>query len=478
MTGPFGGLAGHFGHFLGLTEQERFETVVMIKSKYKGMSNNSNRRNTRRGGTHGNVPAVDPRLPRQSKGFFLAPRTAGSHTGPSRGAGMSRSGAGTRRPSAAPKRSGRGQGQYIDPSLFVKKAIQVTETTVFQPKHLFSDFAIHEKLKANIAKRKYVHPTPIQDGAIPHVLKGRDVIGIANTGTGKTAAFLLPLIDKMFSDKKSRALILVPTRELALQIDEEFRDFSSGSGLLSALCIGGSHLQRQVMILKKRPEFVIGTPGRIKDLIERGALDLSGFNNVVLDEVDRMLDMGFLPDMKYLLGLIQEKRQSLFFSATLEKGAKELAETFLNNPVTVAIKSRPTSENVDQDVIHVKSKEEKVEALHELLLQNDFKKVIAFVRTKRNADKLAKTLTTKGFKAGAIHGDLSQGQRQRALQAFKDGRMQILIATDVAARGLDIDNVTHVINYDVPATFEDYIHRIGRTGRGGKTGVALTFIEN
>ncbi|MDD5083635.1 MAG: DEAD/DEAH box helicase [Candidatus Moranbacteria bacterium] len=398
-------------------------------------------------------------------------RSGGHSSGGNRGGsrfGGGRSGGG----------SGRGKSQYIDPALFVKKAIQVTETTVFQPEHLFADFEIHAKLKENVAKRKYVHPTPIQDGAIPHILKGRDVIGIANTGTGKTAAFLLPLINKMFTDKKSRALILVPTRELALQIDEEFLDFSNGSGLLSALCIGGSHLQKQVMTLRRHPEFVIGTPGRIKDLIERGALDLSNFNNIVLDEVDRMMDMGFLPDMKYLLGLMKKERQSLFFSATLEKGARELAEKFLNNPVTVAIKSRPTSENVDQDVVHVGSATEKIEVLHELLLQYDFKKVIAFVRTKRNADKLAQVLTAKGFKAGAIHGDLSQGQRQRALQAFKDNRMQILIATDVAARGLDIDDVTHVINYDVPATFEDYVHRIGRTGRGNKTGIALTFIEN
>jgi superfamily II DNA/RNA helicase len=379
---------------------------------------------------------------------------------------------------SASRSSNRGRSQVIDPALFVKKAIAITESTVFHPEHLFADFSIHEKLKGNIAKKGYVHPTPIQDGAIPHILKGRDVIGIANTGTGKTAAFLLPLINKMFTHKKNRALILVPTRELALQIDEEFWDFSHGSGLLSALCIGGSHLQKQVMALRKQPSFVIGTPGRIKDLIERGDLDLSQFNNVVLDEVDRMMDMGFLPDMKYLLGLLQKERQSLFFSATLEKGARELAEKFLNNPVTVAIKSRPTSENVDQDVVYVKSASEKNETLHDLLLQYDFKKVLVFVRTKRNADKLAQTLTLKGFKASAIHGDLSQGQRQRSLQMFKDNRIQILIATDVAARGLDIDNVTHVINYDVPATFEDYVHRIGRTGRGGKTGIALTFVEN
>ena len=412
--------------------------------------------------------------------FSRNSRTTSAGRGGSSRGGNTRSGgnSGGRFASRPQSGGGRGKSQYIDPALFVKKAIQVTETTTFHPEHLFADFDIHEKLKINVAKRNYVHPTPIQDGAIPHIIKGRDVIGIANTGTGKTAAFLLPLISKMFAEKKSRALILVPTRELALQIDEEFLEFSNGSGLLSALCIGGSHLQKQVMTLRRNPEFVIGTPGRIKDLIERGALDLSNFNNIVLDEVDRMMDMGFLPDMKYLLGLMKKERQSLFFSATLEKGAKELAEKFLNNPITVAIKSRPTSENVDQDVIHVRGTDQKIEVLHELLLQYDFKKVIAFVRTKRNADKLADVLTAKGFRAGAIHGDLSQGQRQRALQAFKDDRMQILIATDVAARGLDIDNVTHVINYDVPATFEDYVHRIGRTGRGNKTGTALTFIDN
>lgn len=447
-------------------------TMTKMFSRNNGSRSQSGRSNrksaTSRQSTQG--PAVS-----QGGGYFLAPRNQSSaRSSHSRAGGKTASFA---RPVSSSRRSGN-KSQYIDPALFVKKAIVVTETTVFQPKHLFSDFDIHEKLKINVAKRGFVHPTPIQDGAIPHIIKGRDVVGIANTGTGKTAAFLLPLIDTMFTHKKkSRALILVPTRELAVQIDEEFKDFSDGSGLLSALCIGGAHLQKQVMALRQQPEFVIGTPGRVKDLIERGDLDLSGFNHVVLDEVDRMMDMGFLPDMKYLLGLLQKERQSLFFSATLEKGARELADKFLNNPVTVAVKSRPTAENVDQDVIYVGGAAEKVEVLHELLNQYDFKKVLVFVRTKRNADKLSKVLNERGFRSLALHGDLSQAQRQRALEGFKGDRAKVLIATDVAARGLDIDDVSHVINYDIPATFEDYVHRIGRTGRAGKTGVALTFIE-
>jgi ATP-dependent RNA helicase RhlE len=366
----------------------------------------------------------------------------------------------------------------FDLSLFVKKAIRTTETVAYDPQHKFSDFAIHEKLKANIADKGYVHPTPIQDGAIPHVLKGRDVIGLANTGTGKTAAFLIPLINKAFHHKKERVLILVPTRELAVQIEEEFQGFSKGSGLVAALLIGGAHMDRQIRTLRQEPGFIIGTPGRVKDLIERGHLDLSPINNVVLDEVDRMLDMGFIKDIKYLLSLVQEKRQSLFFSATMEKGARDLMGGFLKDPVTVAIKSRATSENVDQDIVHVASREEKIETLHEILLQPECKKTVIFVRTKRGADRLGKMLAKRGFKAGAIHGDLSQGQRQRAITQFRDGRMTVLVATDVAARGLDIDGVTHVINYDLPSTYEDYIHRIGRTGRGSNAGSALTFVEN
>ena len=365
----------------------------------------------------------------------------------------------------------------LDFTQFVKKAILTTEVEVYNPKHRFADFEIHSKLKTNVAAKGYVHPTPIQDGVIPHILAGRDVVGIANTGTGKTAAFLLPLIHKTFKHKTEKVLIIVPTRELALQIEDELRVFSHGSGLNASLCIGGAHIAEQLRSLARNPSFVIGTPGRLKDLIERKKLDLSGFGNIVLDEVDRMLDMGFINDIKYLVSLMQSPRQSLFFSATMPREIAELAKKFLNDPVTITIKSRATSENVDQDVIHVGPKEDKIEVLHNLLLKPELHKVLIFGRTKHGVDKLAHRLDERGFKVDSIHGDKSQSQRQRALRQFSQDQISILVATDVAARGLDIPDVTHVINYELPENYEDYIHRIGRTGRGDKKGNALTFIN-
>lgn len=375
---------------------------------------------------------------------------------------------------------GRGRssrGSELDFTQFVKKAIQTTETEIYNPKHKFVDFEIHPKLKESVVKKGYVHPTPIQDGAIPHILKGRDVIGIANTGTGKTAAFLLPLIHKTFTFRNQKALIIVPTRELALQIEDELRGFAYGSGLRSALCIGGAHMHQQIQSLARHPSFVIGTPGRLKDLVERGNLILGDFNNIVLDEVDRMLDMGFIRDIKYLVALMQEPRQSLFFSATMPREIAELAKKFLHDPITITIRARATSENVDQDVVRVTPREDKIEVLHNLLLQPEMKKVLIFGRTKHGVEKLARKLAERGFHSDSIHGDKSQSQRQRALKRFKNDEISILVATDVAARGLDIPDVSHVINYELPENYEDYIHRIGRTGRGDKSGKALTFIE-
>lgn len=368
-------------------------------------------------------------------------------------------------------------GRELDFTQFVKKAIQTTEMETFNPQHRFADFEMHSKLKANIAAAGYEHPTPIQDGAIPHILNGRDVIGIANTGTGKTAAFLLPLINKTFKHKTEKALIVVPTRELALQIEEELRKFSRGSGLNSALCIGGAHISEQLRSLSRDPSFVIGTPGRLKDLVERRKLHLAVFNNIVLDEVDRMLDMGFINDIKYLVALLKTPRQSLFFSATMPREIAELAKKFLNDPVTITIKARATSENVDQDIVRVGPKEEKIEILHNLLVKEEFKKILIFGRTKHGVEKLAIRLEQRGFKADSIHGDKSQSQRARALRRFKNDELSVLVATDVAARGLDIPDVTHVINYELPENYEDYIHRIGRTGRGSKKGSALTFVD-
>ena len=364
----------------------------------------------------------------------------------------------------------------VDVSMYIRKAQSVQSEVSYTSAHTFNDFAIHERIKCNIKEKGYVVPTPIQDQAIPVILSGRDVVGIANTGTGKTAAFLIPLIDKIHFNRQERVLIVTPTRELALQIEQEFRVFGRNMNMFATLCIGGASLNVQTSFLRRNPSFVIGTPGRLKDLIERKALDLTKFNNIVLDEVDRMMDMGFINDVRYLIALLPRNRQSLFFSATVAPQIAQIIQTFLRNPVTISVKTQETAENVDQDVIRTGG-QPKVEVLHDLLIQDDYKKVLVFGRTKHGVEKLSNELTKRGFKVAALHGNKSQGQRQRALSAFKQNEVKVLLATDVASRGLDIDNVTHVINYDPPQTYEDYIHRIGRTGRANKTGTALTFVD-
>ena len=368
--------------------------------------------------------------------------------------------------------------KFIDPNKFIKKIIVGKEEKVFQPKNSFADFEIHEKLKANIVRQGYERPTPIQDQAIGHILVGRDLIGLANTGTGKTAAFLIPLIHKIFKNRQSRALVITPTRDLASQIDQELEKFSRGSGLFSAVCIGGANFGRQIKDLSCQPHFVIGTPGRLKDLVQRKSLDLSVFDHVVLDEVDRMLDMGFIQEVRWLMGFFPKKRQSLFFSATMPPEIMRLAGEFNNNPVRVEAQTSVTSENVEQDVVRIAAGKEKIEILHELLIQADFQKVLVFGRTKWGVQKLSEKLAERGFRADSIHGNHPQARRERALRKFKAGQINVLVATDVAARGLDIPNVTHVINYDTPENYEDYIHRIGRTGRGNSLGKALTFVES
>ncbi len=341
---------------------------------------------------------------------------------------------------------------------------------------MFKDFLIDERLKKNILDIGYDLPTPIQDRAIPHILKGQDVVGIASTGTGKTAAFLVPLIHKVLQDPKEEVLIVVPTRELAIQIQDELAKFTAAMKIYSVCCVGGAPIGKQINSLRYQNQFVIGTPGRLKDLIQRRKLDLSYFKTVVLDEADRMLDMGFVADMRYMMDLMSKDRQTLFFSATISREIEALINDFLNQPVRISVKTRDTSANVDQDVVRVERGADKIEVLHDLLAKEDFSKVIIFGKTKHGVEKLSQSLIQRGFKAESIHGDKNQGQRQRALRNFKNDQVQILVATDVAARGLDIPDVSHVINYELPATFDDYVHRIGRTGRGNKTGKALTFI--
>lgn len=373
------------------------------------------------------------------------------------------------------QRAVKSQSKRLDPNLFIKKA-QDANNQIKPSATQFTDYAIIDKLKRNIAEHGYSSPTAIQEKAIPEILRGRDLIGIANTGTGKTASFLITLINKSYLDRNQRVLIVVPTRELAMQIADEFRLFAKGTGLEAAVIIGGANIKRQSYALRPKPHFVIGTPGRLKDFINRKELNLMLFQNVVLDEVDRMVDIGFIKDIKLIISLLPKTRQSLFFSATVDNKTQEILRSFVTNPVTVSVKQRETAENIDQDIIKIGSKT-KINVLHDLLTQTGFDKVLVFGRTKWGVQKLAGELVNRGFKAAAIHGNKNQNQRQRALQEFKSNNIQVLLATDVVSRGLDIENVTHVINYDAPASYEDYIHRIGRTGRAGKKGVALTFVE-
>ena len=390
---------------------------------------------------------------------------------------------GSRSPSVAnrrhqqPKRRPQGRGQYISPDRFVRSAKPRTEETTYESTNAFADFDVHPKLHANLVAKGYEVPSPIQDQTIPHGLAGDDVIGIANTGTGKTAAFAVPLLHRLMVDKQARALIVAPTRELAEQIQDECRSIARGSGLFGALLIGGSSMGKQLADLKHRPRIVIGTPGRIKDHLERGTLKLAQFNLVVLDEVDRMLDMGFLPDMTTILNQLAPQRQSFFFSATMDTRVRNLIANFSQNPITISVRTSDTSDNVHQDIVRFSGKTDKMQKLQVLLADESVEKVIIFDETQRGVERLGNELADMGFKVDAIHGGKSQGQRQRALRRFKKSEVNILVATDVAARGIDVADITHVVNYGIPQTYEDYTHRVGRAGRAGRIGFALTFVD-
>lgn len=421
-------------------------------------------------------PATAPAESRRRAPMSSGPRRD------SRGGGSNdrRSSGGRFGQSSAPSRGKRNyQEMNVDISKLINKATAPEHVEAYVPEHAFAGFAIDERLKENIAKKGYTLPTPIQDQSIPHVLTGVDIVGLANTGTGKTAAFLIPLIDKVLKfrllKQDERVLVMVPTRELAIQIEEEFWGFAKGLGLASVTCVGGANIGPQVRVLRRNPAFVIGTPGRLKDLMERRELDLSYFSTVVLDEADRMLDMGFIDDMRFILGKMRSKRHTLFFSATMSRDIEKLIGEFLNNPVRVTVKTRETSHTIDQDVVRAHASE-KFDKLVEILRDEACKRVLVFGRTKHGVERLTKDLRGLGIRAESIHGDKTHGARQKALGLFKRGEANVLVATDVAARGLDISGVTHVINYDLPATYEDYTHRIGRTGRAGEAGKALTFI--
>jgi len=372
----------------------------------------------------------------------------------------------------------RHNSKTLDISAFINKVTaDTTPAQAFVPKHKFADFNLHPDLLKNLESRGYTQPTPIQDSVIPHIVDGQqDLVGLANTGTGKTGAFLIPLINKALANRDQQTLILAPTRELAVQIEKEFYLFSRNLRLSSVVIVGGARMFPQIMKAKTFNNFVVGTPGRVIDLIKRGVLKLDKFKTVVLDEADRMLDMGFITDIKFILSHLPEDRQTLFFSATLSSEIKGLISDFLKSPVNVSVKTGDTSKNIYQDVVRINGRN-KIEVLQELLAQQGFDKVITFGKTKHGVEKIYESLIDCGIKAESIHGDKSHGQRQRALQNFKTDRAKVLIATDVAARGIDISGVTHVINFDTPQSYDDYVHRIGRTGRGDQKGIALTFID-
>jgi superfamily II DNA/RNA helicase len=347
----------------------------------------------------------------------------------------------------------------------------------------FKDLGLSEALLSAINEAGYTEPTPIQAGAIPHALEGKDVLGIAQTGTGKTASFTLPLIERLSRGRAKarmpRSLIVAPTRELAAQVADNFNTYAKNQKLTMALLIGGVAFGPQVEILNKGADVLIATPGRLLDHFERGGLLLTGVQVMVVDEADRMLDMGFIPDLERIFSLTPPRKQTLFFSATMPKEIQSLVSKFLNNPERVEV-ARPatTASTVSQFLVRVRDKAAaaKRDALRKAMSRDSVKNGIIFCNRKRDVDIVARSLKRHGFSAAPIHGDLAQSERMATLESFKTGTLRFLVASDVAARGLDIPNVSHVFNFDVSRHADDYVHRIGRTGRAGKTGEAVTMI--
>ncbi|MBN9542306.1 MAG: DEAD/DEAH box helicase [Alphaproteobacteria bacterium] len=341
----------------------------------------------------------------------------------------------------------------------------------------FLSFGLPEQLVISLTHLKFETPTPIQHQVIPDAMKGSDILGSAQTGTGKTGAFGIPLVSKLLNDEYANALVMTPTRELAVQVLKTLDSFLGGrrSKIKTALLIGGEPIGKQFGQLKSRPRLIVGTPGRINDHIDRGSLILNNTNFLVLDETDRMLDMGFVPQIDRIVSFLPAERQTLLFSATLPKNIVEMSKKYLKNPVRVSVgeDSLPAA-NLSQEIIYLSEDAKYDEFINQL--NNRDGSVIVFVKTKVNADKMAKRLRTEGYTAEAIHGDLHHGKRERVVNAFRSTKFRILVATDIAARGLDISHVKHVVNYDLPQCPEDFIHRIGRTARAGADGEAVCFV--
>ncbi|QSH39380.1 DEAD/DEAH box helicase [Candidatus Kaiserbacteria bacterium] len=404
-------------------------------------------------------------------------KSGSSPRGKFQGGRSSRGGSGGGYRSGGSRGGGRGGRKMptFNPSQFINtNPVDIVEE-VYVPKNTFDTFGLNAKLSATVAAMGLTTPTPIQDQIIPEILAGHDVIGLAETGTGKTAAFLLPLIEKTLKEQNRQTLILTPTRELAIQIEDELRKLSNGFRIFSITVVGGMNIRPQINALRRTNHFVIGTPGRVLDLIKRGSFKTSDVSTVILDEADRMLDMGFINDIRSIVSSTPKDRETLFFSATMAGDTTKLIKEFLKDPVTVSVKKKDVTNSIEQDVVPYEQ-HTKFDTLVSLLQDPEMRRIIIFGAMKHSVKNLADELSRKGVEADSIHGNKSHVQRQRALKKFKSGNARVLVATDVAARGIHVDNVSHVINYDLPNTFDDYVHRIGRTGRGDKRGKALTFI--
>ncbi len=366
----------------------------------------------------------------------------------------------------------------IDPNSLIKNATNHKQKD-YEAYRNFSDMPIHKTIKANLANLGFETPTQIQDKTLENLQEGKDIVGVANTGTGKTGAFLIPIMEQLLSqDTNFQSLVVVPTRELAQQVAEEFKMLSTGTGLRSACFIGGTSVGKDMGQLRKKHDIIIGTPGRLIDLTDRGGLKLKDFSTLVLDEFDRMLDMGFIQDIKKMVRAMKNREQTMLFSATLDKTQQSLISELLNDPVEVKINTGDlASGQIEQDIIKVPADGNKFDMLLKLFEDEAFQKVLLFAETKRSVEKISHKLHKEGINVDFLHGDKTQNHRIKALNKFKNGRLKVLVATDVAARGIDVTNITHVINYQMPANYDSYVHRIGRTGRAGKSGKALTFVH-
>lgn len=433
--------------------------------------------NKRSGGENRSEQSGGDSRPSRSYGNSR-PDRGGNRSRPSRsGGGSFRTGGRSGGGGNSRGRGGRFKKTRLDPTTLVNTSIKINEEKAEVVTRSFAEMKIHSELQSRIERKGYINSTEIQDKTFEIIMDGLSVMGIANTGTGKTGAFLIPILNKIISEKKSaKTIILVPTRELAEQVEQELKSLTKGLKVFSSVFIGGTSVRKDLDKLRRPNDVVIGTPGRINDLIDRRALKLFDFSKIVLDEFDTMLDMGFLQDVTKVINQMHKRDQTILFSATENSKQQNIIDSIIDDYQKVSVSSgEANTDNIYQEIIKTRGDDDKFDILADLLEKEEFEKVLIFLETKRQVSKLFMKLKQYGVRIDEIHGDKTQMYRSKAVRKFKSGAIKVLVATDVASRGIDIDNVTHVINYEIPSSRESYIHRIGRTGRAGKSGNAITF---